>query len=54
MYLAGSDVELVYRRDAANYAGSREAEIEIRNLGDVFFRLPLEEKQEEWGNHLAA
>lgn len=49
LHMAGSKVELLYRRESANYAGSREAEIQIRNLGDVFYQLPLDEKHEEWG-----
>lgn len=49
LHLENADVELIYRREAANYAGSREAEIFLRDLGDVFYTLPLHEKQEEWG-----
>ncbi|MDO7908719.1 NAD(P)-binding domain-containing protein [Paenibacillus sp. JX-17] len=45
----GSSVELLYRRASAHYAGSREAEIEIREMGEVFYQLPLAQKQEEWG-----
>lgn len=49
LHLAGSEVELLYRRESANYAGSTADEIQLRNLGDVFYQLALDEKQEEWG-----
>ncbi|MDW2877307.1 MULTISPECIES: NAD(P)-binding domain-containing protein [Bacillaceae] len=45
----GAEVELVYRAASPNYAGSREAEIELRDLGNVFFHLTEDEKKEEWG-----
>jgi FAD-dependent urate hydroxylase len=45
----GADVELVYRQSGPNYAGSRENEIALRDIGDVFFNLPLEEKKQGWG-----
>jgi FAD-dependent urate hydroxylase len=45
----GADVELVYRKEAANYAGSRENEIALRDVGDIFYQLPLEEKKQGWG-----
>jgi FAD-dependent urate hydroxylase len=45
----GADVELVYRQSGPNYAGSRENEIALRDVGDVFFNLPLEEKKQGWG-----
>ncbi|NOU73447.1 SidA/IucD/PvdA family monooxygenase [Paenibacillus sp. LMG 31458] len=49
LHIAGSNVELLYRRESANYAGSSADEIQLRNLGDVFYQLPQDEKQEEWG-----
>ncbi|WP_066363311.1 NAD(P)-binding domain-containing protein [Neobacillus drentensis] len=45
----GADVELIYRKQGPNYAGSRENEIALRDLGDIFYKLPSEEKKEEWG-----
>ncbi|WP_442599956.1 NAD(P)-binding domain-containing protein [Neobacillus sp. D3-1R] len=45
----GADVELVYRKSGANYAGSRENEIALRDVGDIFYNLPLEEKKQGWG-----
>jgi thioredoxin reductase len=45
----GADVEIVYRQSGPNYAGSRENEIALRDVGDVFFNLPLEEKKQGWG-----
>jgi FAD-dependent urate hydroxylase len=45
----GADVELVYRKSGPNYAGSRENEIALRDVGDVFYNLPLEEKKQGWG-----
>lgn len=45
----GAEVELVYRRESPNYAGSRESEIALRDVGDIFFQLPLEEKKQGWG-----
>lgn len=49
LHLAGSDVQLMYRRESANYAGGPAEEIALRGLGDVFYNLPIEDKQEEWG-----
>ncbi|MFD2442667.1 NAD(P)-binding domain-containing protein [Bacillus sp. CGMCC 1.16607] len=45
----GADVELVYRKEGPNYAGSRENEITLRDVGDIFYQLPLEEKKQGWG-----
>jgi FAD-dependent urate hydroxylase len=45
----GADVELVYRKDGPNYAGSRENEIALRDVGDIFYNLSLEEKKPGWG-----
>jgi FAD-dependent urate hydroxylase len=49
LHREGADVELVYRKDGANYAGSRENEIALRDVGDIFYTLPLEEKKQGWG-----
>ncbi|WAH38132.1 NAD(P)/FAD-dependent oxidoreductase [Alicyclobacillus dauci] len=49
LHLAGTDVQLIYRRESANYAGGPAEEIALRDLGDVFYDLPMEEKQEGWG-----
>ncbi|MEH6937517.1 NAD(P)-binding domain-containing protein [Bacillus sp. JJ664] len=49
LYRDGADVELIYRKEGPNYAGSRENEIALRDLGDIFFNLSLEEKKEGWG-----
>lgn len=49
LYRDGADVELIYRKEGPNYAGSRENEIALRDLGDIFFKLSLEEKKEGWG-----
>jgi cation diffusion facilitator CzcD-associated flavoprotein CzcO len=49
LYKAGSDAELFYRGKAANYSGSVADEIELRDMGDVFYGWPLEKKREEWG-----
>lgn len=48
LYREEADVELIYRRDAPNYAGSRENEILLRDLGNVFYNLSLAEKKEMW------
>lgn len=45
----GADVELVYRKSGPNYAGSRENEIALRDVGDIFYNLPYEEKKPGWG-----
>jgi FAD-dependent urate hydroxylase len=45
----GADVELVYRKSGPNYAGSRENEIALRDVGDIFYTLPLDEKKQGWG-----
>ncbi|MDZ5472333.1 NAD(P)-binding domain-containing protein [Bacillus sp. 31A1R] len=45
----GADVELIYRKSGPNYAGSRENEIALRDYGDVFYNLPIEEKKQGWG-----
>lgn len=45
----GAEVELIYRKEKPNYAGSREAEIALRDLGDVFYHLPTDEKEKGWG-----
>ncbi|HYK73160.1 MAG TPA: NAD(P)-binding domain-containing protein [Pseudoneobacillus sp.] len=45
----GADVELIYRKSGPNYAGSRENEIALRDVGDIFYNLPLEEKKQGWG-----
>lgn len=45
----GADVELIYRKEGPNYAGSRENEIALRDVGDVFYQLPIEEKKQGWG-----
>ncbi|WML49721.1 NAD(P)-binding domain-containing protein [Neobacillus sp. PS3-34] len=45
----GADVELVYRKEGPNYAGSRENEIALRDVGDIFYQLPLDEKKQGWG-----
>ncbi|MFT4414202.1 NAD(P)-binding domain-containing protein [Fredinandcohnia humi] len=45
----GAEVELIYRKQGPNYAGSRENEIALRDVGDVFYHLPQEEKKEGWG-----
>lgn len=50
LHLAGSDVQLIYRRESANYTGGPASEMALRDLGDVFYHLALEEKQEEWGD----
>ncbi|WP_108670323.1 NAD(P)-binding domain-containing protein [Peribacillus acanthi] len=44
-----AEVELIYRRKGPNYAGSRENEILLRDLGEVFYTLPLKEKKTMWG-----
>ncbi|QFT88168.1 Thioredoxin reductase [Bacillus sp. THAF10] len=49
LHREGAEVELVYRKEQPNYAGSRENEIALRDLGDVFYSLPLEEKKAGWG-----
>jgi hypothetical protein len=49
LYREEADVELVYRKNAPNYAGSRENEIALRDVGDIFFNLPLEDKKQGWG-----
>lgn len=49
LHIAGAYVELIYRRESANYAGGPADEIALRELGDVFYNLTVEEKQEEWG-----
>lgn len=45
----GSDVELLYRRESANYGGSRVAERYIRKLGYAFYQFPREIKASHWG-----
>ncbi|MDP4172117.1 MAG: NAD(P)-binding domain-containing protein [Bacillota bacterium] len=45
----GADVELIYRKEGPNYAGSRENEIALRDYGNIFYTLPIEEKREGWG-----
>ncbi|HLO12914.1 MAG TPA: NAD(P)-binding domain-containing protein [Pseudoneobacillus sp.] len=45
----GADVELVYRKSGPNYAGSRENEIALRDVGDIFYNMPHEEKKQGWG-----
>ncbi|WP_409300438.1 NAD(P)-binding domain-containing protein [Peribacillus sp. SCS-155] len=45
----GAYVELVYRRYGANYAGGVADEIELRDLGEVFYTLPTEMKKQAWG-----
>ncbi|MDP4084572.1 MAG: NAD(P)-binding domain-containing protein [Bacillota bacterium] len=45
----GANVELIYRKEGPNYAGSRENEIALRDYGDIFYTLPIEEKKEGWG-----
>ncbi|WP_157842710.1 NAD(P)-binding domain-containing protein [Bacillus alkalisoli] len=49
LYREGAEVELVYRKEGPNYAGSRENEIALRDVGDIFYNLPLEEKKPGWG-----
>lgn len=49
LHREGADVELVYRKEGPNYAGSRENEIALRDVGDIFYNLPLEEKKPGWG-----
>jgi FAD-dependent urate hydroxylase len=49
LHREGADVELVYRKSGPNYAGSRENEIALRDVGDVFYNLPLQEKKQGWG-----
>lgn len=45
----GTDVELIYRKQGPNYAGSRENEIALRDVGEIFYKLPIDKKKEEWG-----
>ncbi|UPM56131.1 NAD(P)-binding domain-containing protein [Gottfriedia acidiceleris] len=49
LHREGADIELVYRKEGPNYAGSRENEIALRDVGDVFYNLPIEDKKEGWG-----
>ncbi|WP_044640117.1 NAD(P)-binding domain-containing protein [Risungbinella massiliensis] len=49
LYRKGANVELIYRRESANYAGGIADEIALRDLGDVFYQLPIQEKEPEWG-----
>lgn len=45
----GAEVELIYRKRTPNYAGSRENEIALRDVGNVFYNLPKVEKETGWG-----
>jgi cation diffusion facilitator CzcD-associated flavoprotein CzcO len=49
LHKEGSDVELLYRRPAANYAGSRLSERYLRMLGYAFYKLPRAVKKTHWG-----
>lgn len=49
LHMEGAKPELLYRRAAANYSGSYEEEIALRDLGNDFYDLPLAEKQDNWG-----
>lgn len=49
LHIAGADVELIYRSKAVNYAGGLADEMELQNLGNVFYQLPVVQKQAEWG-----
>lgn len=49
LYLEHADVELIYRRESANYAGGPAEEQFLSELGEVFYALPVEEKQQGWG-----
>ncbi|WP_165971947.1 NAD(P)-binding domain-containing protein [Paenibacillus piri] len=46
LHMAGSDAELIYRRDAANYREGQSGS-ELIQLGETFFDLPLEQKREK-------
>ncbi|MBL0385604.1 NAD(P)-binding domain-containing protein [Tumebacillus sp. ITR2] len=50
LHIAGAESELLYRRDHANYGGSYQSEIDLRELGNIFYELPIEQKSQEWGH----
>lgn len=49
LYREHADVQLIYRRESANYAGGPAEEKFLTELGDVFYNLPIEQKEKEWG-----
>jgi lysine/ornithine N-monooxygenase len=48
LHLADSDSELIYRRETPNYGQPGATGIELINLANTYFDLPLEKKQERW------
>lgn len=40
LYESGSNIHLVYRREEPVYGGNRSAEIVLRGIGNVFYKLP--------------
>ena len=48
LHLSGSDIELIYRREAPHYSVGNGSGMELIQLADAFYDLPLESKLEKW------
>ncbi|WP_248924296.1 NAD(P)-binding domain-containing protein [Paenibacillus hamazuiensis] len=54
LHMCGSDVELIYRREAPNYSPGNGSGIELVQLAEAFYDLPLEDKLEKWASRSAS